>query len=274
LAERDARINELTAHSGGQTGFSGEPHPDTDALVSRLEQLLDELERKDEREASLQEMLRLAEEANRAEREEREQIESWLNEIEQRIAERETEWHAARDELGQRIETLTYERDQAASTAAHGSHSPSHNDNYHYNYSSSSSSSTSNSNNTPHEYQLNWRQPLATSAEHSHEARESAAASETTDGITTAAELRASAEAELREERLRIAQERAILARQRADLEHEKRGVERGPSDLDQRVQALREHLREVHQRQAAKEKEESKTLAGRLARLWKRLDG
>src|SRR5262249_20519762 len=77
LADRDARLAELTAAvTAGESagGDHAESSPDTLALVARLEQLLDELERKDERTAALEEMLRVAEEASRAEQEERCQI--------------------------------------------------------------------------------------------------------------------------------------------------------------------------------------------------------
>src|SRR5262245_11043947 len=90
LADRDAKITELTEtlSAGGSTAETpDESQPDTLALVARLEQLLDELDRKDQREASLQELLRAAEDANEAEHEERAQIESWLAEIERRVGE-------------------------------------------------------------------------------------------------------------------------------------------------------------------------------------------
>ena len=76
VAERDARIAELTfqvAERGPRQDAEGSAS-DTLALTDRVQQLLDELARKDQREASLQEMLRAAEDANRAEREERNQI--------------------------------------------------------------------------------------------------------------------------------------------------------------------------------------------------------
>ena len=92
LADRDARIsdlNQLVATMEQGSRPADEPNCDSLALVARLEQLLDELDRRDQREAALQEQLRAAEDASRAGQEERRQIETWLSEIEERVGQRE-----------------------------------------------------------------------------------------------------------------------------------------------------------------------------------------
>ena len=56
---------------------------ETERLVVRLEELLEELKLSDERTKTLEDLLRLCEEANLAEKEERLQVEKWLSEVEQ-----------------------------------------------------------------------------------------------------------------------------------------------------------------------------------------------
>jgi hypothetical protein len=89
----------------------------------------------------------------------------------------------------------------------------------------------------------------------------------------------ATIDAALREERIRMAQERAELARQRTKLlelqsELEKRTTrdDKSLTESDTRLRAFRDHLREIHEDEQRERKEN--TLANRLSRLWKRLDG
>jgi chromosome segregation ATPase len=263
LAERDARVAELSAQVAGTVprgDESTEQAPDTLALVSRLEQLLDELDRKDQREASLQETLRAAEEASRAEQEERQQIEAWLGEIEERVGQRETEWQAANDELRQRLDVVATERDRAERALTAGSAGKQHGA-------------------LPPEVLTGLRQQVAELQQKLYDKEKDEASLRErlakAEAGASAAATKAPLDKTLREERLQLAHERAELARQRAELEHDRRGLNRGPSEVDQRVQALRDHLREIHERQLVEQKERQQhSLSGRIARLWKRLEG
>jgi len=89
LAERDQEILELAHANDSQDLPNNADVCDTEALVERLEQLLDELKSTDERVATLEDVLRASDEANEAEQEERRQIGVWLYEIESRISQRE-----------------------------------------------------------------------------------------------------------------------------------------------------------------------------------------
>jgi DNA repair exonuclease SbcCD ATPase subunit len=263
LSSRDSRIEELTAMleghpAAGQT--AGEGAPDTLALVARLEQLLDELDRKDQREASLQELLRLAEDAGRAEREERAQIEAWLSEIEQRVGEREAEWQAANDALRHRIDELTSERDRAEHAVA-------------------GASTSTGASDASIELVSQLRQQISQLEQKLEEAekeKEELKSRQPADDSSHAAALREALDKSMREERLHLAHERAELARMRNELEHEKRGFERRPDEAEQRVMALRDHLREIHEKERAEQLlvQNDRSLSGRIARLWKRLDG
>ena len=63
----------------------------TDQVLQRMEELIEEANRSDERAGLLEEMLHAAEDATRAERDERSQLEAWLTDIERRIGSREDE---------------------------------------------------------------------------------------------------------------------------------------------------------------------------------------
>ena len=68
-------------------------------LVSRLEELLEELRFSDVRSQELEELLRTADQATCDEREERKQIESWVTDLEGRITQREEETEAEVQQL-------------------------------------------------------------------------------------------------------------------------------------------------------------------------------
>jgi predicted nucleic acid-binding Zn-ribbon protein len=94
-----------------------------------------------------------------------------------------------------------------------------------------------------------------------------------------------------REERAQLAQERAEFSRMRAELtkklaeiEHEVERTERSPNEVDEKMQVLRSHLREIH----GNDKRErgipgvpgvpggdgKRGLMSRISGLWKSLDG
>ena len=120
LAERDAQIAQLSeAASLAADQDDDEDLPsreEVEALASRLEDLLAELEQSDERLKTMAELLRLSDEANVAAEEEREQMESWIGEVERRVRQWEDEWHAERDTLNKRLEEVTAQRDNGGIT--------------------------------------------------------------------------------------------------------------------------------------------------------------
>jgi chromosome segregation ATPase len=262
LADRDARLAELTslAASGQPAGEHAEPEPDTLALGSRLEQLLDELDRKDERIRTLEEMVRVAEEASQAEQEERAQIEAWLGEIEQRLGQREGEWQAANEALRLRVDEVAAERDRAERALSQGA-------------SGQHAGDLSQQTIAGLRQQISELQQSLLDKDKENavlEQRLAAAAAS-----PTAETNQEDIDKQLREERLHLARERAELARARAELEHDRCTVKRVPDEVEQRVQALRDHLREIHQQKMEQEKEQQKnSLSSRIARLWKRLEG
>jgi chromosome segregation ATPase len=262
LADRDARLAEMTRVAGGEfagSNASDVPEPDTLALVARLEELLDELEKKDARVASLEEMLRLAEEAGRAEQDERAHIESWLGEIEQRLGARESEWQAANEALRQQLDEVASQRDRAEQALNQGESG----------YGTSEASQESYAELRQQIAEL--KQKLQTTAQEKEALDQRVKAAE---AHAPAAPRQEQVNAEVREERLQLARERAEMARARAELERERQNAKRVPDEIDQRVQALREHLREIHERDMQKQKEQPKeSLTSRLVRLWQRLD-
>ena len=74
------------------------------------------------------------------------------------------------------------------------------------------------------------------------------------------------------QEHARFARERAELARLKAELDRNTTETGTEMNDAACRVQALREHLKDIHQEES--QERESRKLTSRLARLWKRLDG
>ncbi len=82
--------------------------------------------------------------------------------------------------------------------------------------------------------------------------------------------------AQPREEQMQLAEERAEIARLRQELEVE-RQRRQNPAAIDSnlKLQALRQHLNEIHKHeQKEREEREERKLSSRIARLWHRLDG
>ena len=102
LAERDAQVQKLSSNRA-QPEFDDDENDETVRLVNRLEELLDELQTSDERVRGMEELLRASDQATQAEREERCHLESWVEEIEQRVAQREAESAAELSRLQMRL---------------------------------------------------------------------------------------------------------------------------------------------------------------------------
>ena len=99
LAERDQADTNPPPPAGSVAADDVLPQADAEKLVARLEQLLLELQERDNQIATLTELLEAAETACRAEREERSQLDAWLKDIEERFGYREQEWRVQQDKL-------------------------------------------------------------------------------------------------------------------------------------------------------------------------------
>jgi chromosome segregation ATPase len=219
--------------------------PDAEKLVTRLEQLLQELQQRDDQIATLTDLLEATEAANRAEQEERSQIDSWLHDIEQRCGDREQEWRSQQAKLQSELNSVAEERDQAQAAL---------------NVDSSS---------VKLEAAQNVMRSLRETAETQRE-KLNAAEQEIS---RLRRELEAAVQGPPREERMQLAEERSEIARLRQELEHERQRKQNpAVNDDNLKLKALRQHLNEIHE-QEKKEREERK-LSSRIARLWNRLDG
>ena len=97
LAERDQQISMFQQQL--ESGDVGGDMEDTARLVARMEQLLDELQLADERVRTHEELLRASDDATQAEQEERRQLEAWVEQIEDRVTDREAESKAETERL-------------------------------------------------------------------------------------------------------------------------------------------------------------------------------
>ncbi len=265
LAERDSRLAELDdlADFGLTPGGEVETvdSSELEALAARLEQLLAELEQSDERLLAMTELLQSAEDVNTAMTEERQQMEDWVSEIERRVSQREEEWQIEREGLKKAVNDLTRERDRAeqqVGTSQGGSKGP-------------------------EEYLRKIRlentalKARVQSLEQDREQMEQRLETSQTQSVEE--RISAAVEQALRAERLQITQEKAGLAREKADLarlreevDREAQNHTRDVNSADHRIRAFREHLREIHEQEPHRKKQDS--MADRLAKLWRKLDG
>lgn len=221
---------------------------DSQRLLERLEQLLGELQTRDEQVAMLSELLEAAEETNRLESEERAQIDNWLKDIELRFGSREQEWQAERDALNRTIASIIAERDRAENAVK------------------------ADSANGKLEAANNLLQALRDTADQQRRQLQ--------ESEQTIADLRRRLEQskglQSREERVELAQLRAEIARQKQELEAVRLQNHRGPVDESAlKLKALRQHLNEIHEVERAERaaEREEKKLSNRLAKIWRRLE-
>jgi chromosome segregation ATPase len=256
VAERDAQLAEaLAATHEPETPLDG---TSVKQLMERLEALLDELDRSDERMGTLEELLRVTEEANRDEREERRQMESWLGDIESVFGEHQATWDAEMTELKNRTVAIAAERDQLLQQLTQ----PTADDHV--------------------EQDAEETAKLRLQVKHLQQRLDEAAATETRQKEellrreTQLAEA-TNAENRLREDHLKLAAERASLSRLRAEItaaQAESQKVlqdTQADTDIDSRVRGFRQHLREIHDEET--QEENAPSLPGRISRLWKRLE-
>ncbi|MCA9079090.1 MAG: FHA domain-containing protein [Planctomycetaceae bacterium] len=88
----------------------------SDLLETRLEELLNELEIKDEQVALLEELLQSSEALQQATQSEKQQLDQWMADVEQRFVSREEEWKAQTEKLQATILQL---QQQQASVQSH-----------------------------------------------------------------------------------------------------------------------------------------------------------
>ena len=217
---------------------------ESERLVARLEELLAELEDRDDHVATLTGLLKAAEDTGQAEQEERQQLVSWLDDIESRFGQREGEWEAQRSGLMNRIESLTAERDNALAAM------------------------NTDSSNAKLEAAQNVMVRLRDALE-----QERSRVNEYEEKIASLqSELETAQTFQTQEQLAEIAEQKAELARKREEMEQERFDLRQKASrDADLKVRALRDHLREIHSNEQ-KEQEEKK-LSSRIARLWRRMD-
>ncbi|WP_182865514.1 FHA domain-containing protein [Stieleria mannarensis] len=267
LAERDeqlAALEGLGADDDGAAATSKSGSTDDDfggnELVGRVDDLLAELAEHDERVATLQELLQTAEIQNQAEREERSCLENWVGEIEQRIGERESEWRAEQDALRDRLEAANQERDeiqQQLHVAAKR-------------YGQASVGEV-----VPDETLQKLQKQnaeLQTALEESQKQCVS---------LNRQIERLQSEEPEsLQELRAELAQEKASVSRMRFQLSKQLQEIDsdtEAPNQPDgeftYKLQALRQHLREIHEEEKIEREQKGESLLGRISNLWKRVD-
>ncbi|TWT83803.1 Chromosome partition protein Smc [Planctomycetes bacterium CA13] len=227
---------------------------DPDTVMLRMQELIDEANRSDERVLMLEEILTTAEEANRSAKEERKQLEAWVADIENRVGQHEEEHAAEINVLNQQLKESTELqnklREQLRQAAASG--------------------------NAPKQYEDTLENLQATNQSLQEELarfkKEKSSLEQRCEQISSDQEL------SLREERVNIAKEHAKLSRLRYELSSKLAKVEELPksdctadTETAQRIQGLRQHLREIHEQEKAEEKEAS--IVTRLTKLWKRVE-
>lgn len=255
LAQRDADLANVS-EAPAQTSTVAE---DSEKVLQRMEELVEEANRADERVLILEEMLHAAEDANRSEVEERAQLEAWVGDIEKRIGQREQEHAAELDALRERIDgadqqtrRLQRQLQQTATT----------DDSAHKQYEE-----------TLENLQRDNSQLQDLLAEANKELRQLRQKCENQAEENDVA---------LREERAKIAKEHAEMSRLKFEYAQKIQELEETPqleadsrSEADPRIQRLQEHrqyLREMSQQKKV-DYYEQPSLSSRLKRLWKRIE-
>lgn len=257
VSQRDAELESLRGNDFSAMEAADAPqNRDVERLVQRLEELLEELQAADDRQRHLDEMLRLAEEANLAEKEERRQLERWIDEIEQRVSQREAESAAESERAQARTAEVQEQLRKAESQIRKLIQPPPDN----------------GTTQIPREALLGLRQHLEELQEQLRLAREEndQLRSRPASAPAVPDEIR-KLERQVAEVELNAARERAELARQRVELEQLRAEAERklkeqsSHTESDTRFAIMRQHLRERH---AEEKLARRSTLAGRIASL------
>ncbi len=264
LAERDQQVCMLKQQleSGG-----GGDMEETNRLVTRMEQLLDELQSADDRIRTFEELLRTSDDATQAEQEERRQLESWLEQIEDRVTAREEEAKAETDRLNGRVHDLLAQQkhhEQVIEKALRQRTSGSGGD--------ASDELVQSLQAQVQDLQSKWQQAqdeceqLASQRSTAPDGSDSQVVAELKQKIMQL-EMGAS------RERAEVARERAELAKLQSEVEQKCRTTSLD-SDSEVRLKAMREHLRELHsEEEIEREQRRQQSLGGRIASLFSRIE-
>lgn len=261
LAERDAQLDNFS-----DMNLEPEPAHDKDEetiqLVNRLEDLLGELQVSDDRVRGLEDLLRASDQATQAERDERRQLETWVTEIEQRVAEREAESEA---ELG-RV------KDQLDETTARHKQTQIHLKKVLQSKSVASGEAAEDLILSFREQVEELEKRLEASTTEIDQLRRQAQSDEKE---TASRDAMHEMEQKLLQQQVETARERAEMSRQRAELEQLKSELEeklrtaKNTGNGDTRLQAMRQHLREIHEEEKIeREEQRQRSLGGRISRL------
>ena len=225
-------------------------------MLQRMQELIDEANRSDERVALLEEMLLAAEDANRSEREERSQLEAWVRDIEKKVGDREEEHAAELEALKARLQEAAEQQQRLQKQLR-----------------KAASGVAGDANEQYDQILESLQQKNRDLEEGLAEARKQSLALE-----KRLESAQGGADELLRAERAKLAKEQAAVSRLRYELSSKLTQIEQMPpsenradQETGQRIRALREHLREIHEQEKDEVKES--TLATRLAKLWKRVE-
>lgn len=253
LAQRDAdathchrETTEFSATSDGEDT--------SERMLKRMQDLIDEATHSDERISLLEELLHAAEDANRYEQEERTQLEAWVSDIENRIIQREEEQAAEVEALRGRLEEAAEEQRNLQRKLKQAAENGNAGKQY------------------DETLELLQRSNDTLRGELAQSRKVQANLEQRVEQLSSVSEHA------LREERASIAKEQAKLARMRYEISQKLAEVDSSPkmqNSVDHesavRIQALRNHLREIHEQERLEERESS--LTARLAKLWKRVE-
>lgn len=240
-------------------------------LVSRLEELLEELRRSDARSLQMEELLRSADQATQDELDERKQMAKWISELEVRVDQRESESKSEIEQLKKLLEEARQSQQQS-------------NERLKKVLESKSGGGEA----IPVELVEELRGQVEALQEQLGESKEVATSlrQQLTEQLSendNDAELKASQQ-KLAEMQLEVSRERAEVSRQRAELQRLKAELEdrlvepRETNVADNRIRAMREHLKELHDKEeeakANQPESVSSGLANRIASLLQRVAG
>ena len=262
LADRDSQILAFKNKSDSLAQTPMVDDSDTLKLVARLEELSEELKTSDDRIQSLEDLLRLSEEAASAERDDRARMEKLITEIENRVGQRQIEAQAEVDNLTKQLK-LAREDTVVLQTQLH------------------SLTTDGVENQDAAVAALNAQvEELRVSLKQSNEKNQALLSRQVqTEAETDSHAKLSEAQDEVARLRLEASKVRAETARRHVELENVRGELERqlsqSPSnrdDGDSRIRAMRDHLREIQQQErAAKAEQKGDGLGGRIANLLSR---
>ena len=268
LAEKDIQVRTFqdNAAASEERSTSNED-PQTLKLVERLEELLEELKSSDERVRGLEELLRLSDQATQAEQEEREQLELWVNEIENRLEQRESESNAELERLTKRLQEtraqLKHSDQQFKKLIVSRKKSD------------ASKAPSEETNDLVQECRVHIQELRSDLEKVNQENERLKSLPSMCDADIAASEMVRELQNKLAQVEVDSSRERAELARQHAELEkmrgelEEKLKPDNVIGDSDSKIKAMRQHLRAIHEEEKLeRENKRQQSLGGRIANL------